>query len=103
MMGNYHVRFGGGRSEKELDKGHLAGRLPSSVALRKPSQPERSRGQKWPKARTGATRNAVGVSMAKPRLLRPAERRLSGAGRAIGRRPMLLSGFPGAAFLPPRA
>ena len=30
-----------------------------------------------PKARTGATRNAAGVSMAKPHLLRPAERRVS--------------------------
>ena len=27
MLGNLHVRFGGGRTEKE-PKGHLAGRLP---------------------------------------------------------------------------
>ena len=59
-----------------------------AVASYKPDQPERSRGQKRPKAGTGATRNAGGVSMAKPRLLTPAERRLSEGGERIGQRPM---------------
>ena len=30
MMGNYHVRFGGGRLEKELHS-HLVSRLPNNI------------------------------------------------------------------------
>ena len=33
MMGNYHVRFGGGRLEKE-PQGHLVSRLPDNTEAR---------------------------------------------------------------------
>jgi hypothetical protein len=32
MMGNYHVRFGGGRLEKERSR-HLVSRLPDSTEI----------------------------------------------------------------------